>query len=292
MSITPAEQGRRSRRQPVRQLVRRLIHELAADAGPGPAGQVDLGRNLRPKGESPARPAIPRPPRADRLGAVAAVVLITVAAFWLNAAFAFAISRPGSPDLRTGFGRARGHVRTVADRVPASAGAGQCHHAGPAVGPGLVRAPARGRPARHDGVLRRGARPHRRQADRQAGREGAIRARREAGRARRHGPVRSESCARRRMSSPGSAWLCSAPASPSGGAARHRADAGSRGRRRSRPPQTSGGRAPSGMDGSGTDPRRAAVPADWPAPTRPRDRRSPRSIRLGGRPACCRRDLV
>ena len=43
----------------------------------------------------------------------AAVVLITIAAFYLNAAFAFAISQPGSPDLRAGFGQARGHVRTV-----------------------------------------------------------------------------------------------------------------------------------------------------------------------------------
>ena len=44
----------------------------------------------------------------------AVVVLITIAAFYLNAAFAFAISQPGSPDLRVGFGQARKHVRTVA----------------------------------------------------------------------------------------------------------------------------------------------------------------------------------
>jgi hypothetical protein len=43
----------------------------------------------------------------------AAVVLITIAAFYLNAAFAFAISRPGSPDLRAGFRQARRHTRTV-----------------------------------------------------------------------------------------------------------------------------------------------------------------------------------
>ena len=35
----------------------------------------------------------------------AAVVLITIAAFYLNAAFAFAISQPGPPDLRAGLGR-------------------------------------------------------------------------------------------------------------------------------------------------------------------------------------------
>jgi len=43
----------------------------------------------------------------------AAVVLITIAAFHLNAAFAFAISQPGPPDLRTGFTEARKHVRAV-----------------------------------------------------------------------------------------------------------------------------------------------------------------------------------
>jgi molecular chaperone DnaJ len=43
----------------------------------------------------------------------AAVVLITIAAFYLNAAFAFAISRPGSPDLRAGFDQARQHIRAV-----------------------------------------------------------------------------------------------------------------------------------------------------------------------------------
>ena len=43
----------------------------------------------------------------------AAVVAITIAAFYLNAAFAFAISQPGSPDLRAGFGQARTHLRAV-----------------------------------------------------------------------------------------------------------------------------------------------------------------------------------
>ena len=48
------------------------------------------------------------------LVAFAAVVLITIAAFWLNAVFAFAISQPGSPDLRTGFCQARRHIKTIA----------------------------------------------------------------------------------------------------------------------------------------------------------------------------------
>lgn len=43
----------------------------------------------------------------------AAVVVITIAAFYLNAVFAFAISQPGSPDLRAGFHQARRHIRAV-----------------------------------------------------------------------------------------------------------------------------------------------------------------------------------
>jgi hypothetical protein len=43
----------------------------------------------------------------------AAVVVITIAAYYLNAVFAFAISQPGSPDLRVGFHRARKHARAV-----------------------------------------------------------------------------------------------------------------------------------------------------------------------------------
>ena len=43
----------------------------------------------------------------------AAAVLVTTAAFYLNAAFACAISRPGSPQLRTGFEEARKHARAI-----------------------------------------------------------------------------------------------------------------------------------------------------------------------------------
>ena len=45
----------------------------------------------------------------------AAVVLLTTAAFYLNAAFAFAASQPGSPQLRTGFEGARKHARAWQD---------------------------------------------------------------------------------------------------------------------------------------------------------------------------------
>jgi hypothetical protein len=43
----------------------------------------------------------------------AAVVLVTAAAFFLNAAFAFAISRPGPPQVAAGFHQARGHPAVV-----------------------------------------------------------------------------------------------------------------------------------------------------------------------------------
>jgi hypothetical protein len=43
----------------------------------------------------------------------AAAVLVTTAAFYLNAAFAFTISQPGSPQLRTGFDEARKHAGAI-----------------------------------------------------------------------------------------------------------------------------------------------------------------------------------
>jgi hypothetical protein len=42
-----------------------------------------------------------------------AVVLVTTAAFFLNAAFAFAISQPGPPQVAAGFHQARGHPAVV-----------------------------------------------------------------------------------------------------------------------------------------------------------------------------------
>src|SRR3954470_10529408 len=44
---------------------------------------------------------------------VAVITAITAAAFFLNAAFAFAIARPGAPDIRAGFAGARGHLPVV-----------------------------------------------------------------------------------------------------------------------------------------------------------------------------------
>ncbi len=44
---------------------------------------------------------------------VLAVVAITAAAFFLNAAFAFAIARTGPPDIRAGFAGARNHLAVV-----------------------------------------------------------------------------------------------------------------------------------------------------------------------------------
>jgi UPF0716 family protein affecting phage T7 exclusion len=44
---------------------------------------------------------------------VALVAAITAAAFFLNAAFAFAIARPGPPEVRAGFAGARRHLSVV-----------------------------------------------------------------------------------------------------------------------------------------------------------------------------------
>ncbi len=51
-------------------------------------------------------------------GPLLAVVLLVIAgltagSFYLNAVFAFAISRPGPPEIRPGFTRARRHLRTI-----------------------------------------------------------------------------------------------------------------------------------------------------------------------------------
>jgi hypothetical protein len=42
-----------------------------------------------------------------------AVMVITAASFYLNAVFAFAISKPGQPDIPPAFGLARVHLRTI-----------------------------------------------------------------------------------------------------------------------------------------------------------------------------------
>jgi putative flippase GtrA len=44
---------------------------------------------------------------------VAAIALLTVASFYLNAVFAFAISQPGKPRIRPAFTLARGHLGVV-----------------------------------------------------------------------------------------------------------------------------------------------------------------------------------
>ena len=45
---------------------------------------------------------------------VGAVVMLTAASFYLNATFAFAVSRPGPPDTRFGFAQARGNLSVIA----------------------------------------------------------------------------------------------------------------------------------------------------------------------------------
>jgi hypothetical protein len=44
---------------------------------------------------------------------MAGVVAVTAASFFLNAVFAFAIARPGPPQIRPGFAKARSHLRVV-----------------------------------------------------------------------------------------------------------------------------------------------------------------------------------
>jgi hypothetical protein len=50
---------------------------------------------------------------AAALGAVIAIIAITTLSFYLNAVFAFAISRPGSPEIRPAFTVARRHLGVV-----------------------------------------------------------------------------------------------------------------------------------------------------------------------------------
>jgi hypothetical protein len=42
------------------------------------------------------------------------IIAVTVASFFLNAAFAFAVSRPGPPEVRPGVAQARAHLNTIA----------------------------------------------------------------------------------------------------------------------------------------------------------------------------------
>lgn len=44
---------------------------------------------------------------------IAAIVAGTVASYFLNATFAFAVAQPGRPDLRRAFAEARGHLRAI-----------------------------------------------------------------------------------------------------------------------------------------------------------------------------------
>ncbi|HEY5662340.1 MAG TPA: hypothetical protein VIR59_16270 [Gaiellaceae bacterium] len=50
---------------------------------------------------------------APAIAAVSLIALITVLAFYLNAVFAFAISEPGTPQIRPAFTRARHHLGVV-----------------------------------------------------------------------------------------------------------------------------------------------------------------------------------
>ena len=76
----------------------------------------------------------------------AAAVLVTTAASYLNAAFAFAVSQPGPPQLRTGFEEAQAcQSRSVLGSRHRSRALG-CRHPRTTMGARLVRAPAGWRP--------------------------------------------------------------------------------------------------------------------------------------------------
>ena len=98
---------------------------------------------------------------------VLAIVAITIACFFLNAVFAFAITRPGAPEIRPAVAQARRHVTPILHlgrrrRLAARA----VDDGGHALGTPLVHALARHRHRVDDGQLRRRARAaHRRQAD-------------------------------------------------------------------------------------------------------------------------------
>ena len=47
------------------------------------------------------------------VGVIAAITVITAASFYLNAVFAFAIARKGTPEIRPAFSLARAHLRTI-----------------------------------------------------------------------------------------------------------------------------------------------------------------------------------
>ena len=72
------------------------------------------GTMLDLEGSRIARQVLPHVLRGPILvPIVLAVALLTAASFFLNAVFAFAISKPGHPEIRTGFTEARKHHRTV-----------------------------------------------------------------------------------------------------------------------------------------------------------------------------------
>ena len=57
---------------------------------------------------------------------VLAIVAITAASFFLNAVFAFAITRPGTPEIRPAVVQARRHLAPILARAPRSACCSRC----------------------------------------------------------------------------------------------------------------------------------------------------------------------
>ena len=98
---------------------------------------------------------------------ILAIVAITAASFFLNAVFAFAITRPGRPEIRPAVAQARRHLTAILVVGRGGRPAARAVDDGRnALGSPLVHALAGHRHRRDDGLLRRRARPtDRRQAD-------------------------------------------------------------------------------------------------------------------------------
>ncbi len=91
-----------------------LLVQLAPDARPSAAGRLDLAGDVRPEGARPVRTLVSDPARRDpppdrRL----AIVAITVACFFLNAVFAFAIADSRVPKIRPAYLLARKHLGSI-----------------------------------------------------------------------------------------------------------------------------------------------------------------------------------
>ena len=90
-----------------------LISQLASDARADPPGGLGLGGDGRPQGPRAARPLLHVLHGPVLIPIILAITAITVASFFLNAVFAFAISQPGNPEIRPAVVEARRHWKPI-----------------------------------------------------------------------------------------------------------------------------------------------------------------------------------